>query len=313
MDRLSRLMFAVIVFSLIGLLMGTSLAAAVAGNTLDPCPVAYTVRWGDTLAKIADRFNTSIAELMQLNRDRVRNPNFIYVGQSLCVPVPRAAAVEVTYHFTPQGSEAGWSLTTRGGLASRRAAFPIAAVDIFSTTAEISAAIHSTPMPVLLGVRAFSEAMTYTLIIIGDGRDLIPIVPTATHAFSDVLPPVEPPLRNRCQLLNFKVLGQGAADTATAVFRMEADAGTFYPFELTTFALRPDLARAANCYQDNPDLIGFALFPVGPTQPGRYRMVMRMTGDLIGPPGATRALRCSSWPRWGWFYRWLRGWYGCGG
>jgi lipoprotein-anchoring transpeptidase ErfK/SrfK len=44
----------------------------------------YIVRPGDTLAKIAARYRTTIATLMRLNR--IKNANRIYVGQRLIVP-----------------------------------------------------------------------------------------------------------------------------------------------------------------------------------------------------------------------------------
>jgi len=48
-----------------------------------PAPTYYTVRYGDTLAKIAARFGTTVWSLMQLNH--ISNPNLIYAGQVLRV------------------------------------------------------------------------------------------------------------------------------------------------------------------------------------------------------------------------------------
>lgn len=47
-------------------------------------PVVYFVRRGDSLHKIAQRFNTSVQALMLANR--LRNPNLIYTGQRLTIP-----------------------------------------------------------------------------------------------------------------------------------------------------------------------------------------------------------------------------------
>lgn len=56
----------------------------------------YIIKAGDTLGGIAARFNTSVSELVNLNRlgdaigkkaDGSPNPNLIYVGRSLRVPV----------------------------------------------------------------------------------------------------------------------------------------------------------------------------------------------------------------------------------
>src|SRR5579884_3871101 len=46
------------------------------------CP-GYTVRWGDTLSRIAASYRTTVAQLAQLNH--IRNVTLIYVGQRLCV------------------------------------------------------------------------------------------------------------------------------------------------------------------------------------------------------------------------------------
>ncbi len=46
------------------------------------CP-AYTIRWGDTLWQIAQRFHTTTWTLVQLNH--IANPNLIFAGQTICV------------------------------------------------------------------------------------------------------------------------------------------------------------------------------------------------------------------------------------
>ena len=46
----------------------------------------YVVRRGDTLRKIAERYETSVDELLRLNPN-IKNRNLIYVGQKIVVPV----------------------------------------------------------------------------------------------------------------------------------------------------------------------------------------------------------------------------------
>ena len=49
----------------------------------------YTIRSGDTLWSIAQRYNTSVEELIQIND--LRTPNLIYAGQLLKIPVSTAS------------------------------------------------------------------------------------------------------------------------------------------------------------------------------------------------------------------------------
>lgn len=46
--------------------------------------VAYTVKYGDTLSKIARRYGTTVNAIVQLNN--IQNPNLIYAGNTLKIP-----------------------------------------------------------------------------------------------------------------------------------------------------------------------------------------------------------------------------------
>lgn len=48
--------------------------------------LTYTVRAGDTLWKIARKYNCSITEIMAANSDRIKNPNRIHAGWQLKIP-----------------------------------------------------------------------------------------------------------------------------------------------------------------------------------------------------------------------------------
>ena len=51
-----------------------------------PSYVTYTVQAGDTLWKIARKYNCSITEIMAANSDRIKNPNQIHAGWQLKIP-----------------------------------------------------------------------------------------------------------------------------------------------------------------------------------------------------------------------------------
>lgn len=60
----------------------------------------YTVQVGDTLSRIALRFNTTVATLVQLNG--ITNPNIIRVGQVLNIPAGTGGAVTPSAPAQPQ-------------------------------------------------------------------------------------------------------------------------------------------------------------------------------------------------------------------
>ncbi|MGE5249232.1 MAG: LysM peptidoglycan-binding domain-containing protein [Bacteroidota bacterium] len=50
-----------------------------------PSGAVYTVQWGDTMRKIADRFGVSLADLIAAN-PQIWNPNWIFAGQRINLP-----------------------------------------------------------------------------------------------------------------------------------------------------------------------------------------------------------------------------------
>ena len=64
---------------------GQRLAVPIAGKT-DPQPgQSYIIKRGDTLYKIATRFDTTVGILLELN-PQIRNPNLIFAGHRLVLP-----------------------------------------------------------------------------------------------------------------------------------------------------------------------------------------------------------------------------------
>jgi hypothetical protein len=55
-----------------------------------PTPQVYVVKSGDTMSKIADRFNVTIDELIAANEDTIKDPDKISIGDQVIIPVPGA-------------------------------------------------------------------------------------------------------------------------------------------------------------------------------------------------------------------------------
>jgi LysM repeat protein len=63
-----------------------STARASSGSSTTQGTAPYTVKSGETLSEIADRFNTTTARLIQINA--IRDPNLVMSGTRLQVPMP---------------------------------------------------------------------------------------------------------------------------------------------------------------------------------------------------------------------------------
>jgi LysM repeat protein len=57
-----------------------------------PIPTRYVVQAGDTLYSIARQFGVNVWQLAQFNN--LMNPNLIYAGQVLMIPVPAPAPTQ---------------------------------------------------------------------------------------------------------------------------------------------------------------------------------------------------------------------------
>jgi nucleoid-associated protein YgaU len=59
-----------------------------------PATQEYTVKGGDTLSRLAERFYNSgdkWGRIYDANKDTVKNPNYIYIGQKLIIPLDEQA------------------------------------------------------------------------------------------------------------------------------------------------------------------------------------------------------------------------------
>ena len=85
MRKLRVLAPVVVILTLLLLMIAPLSASAAPQQTAggSGCSQFYTVRAGDTLAKIAARYGTTVWKLASLNG--IPNPDYIWVGQVLCV------------------------------------------------------------------------------------------------------------------------------------------------------------------------------------------------------------------------------------
>ncbi len=75
------------------------------------CGQFYTVRWGDTLYRIAVRYGTTVAKLMSLNG--ITNPNKIIAGQTICIKP--GGSIPFGFLYTIQRGDTLYSIARRYG------------------------------------------------------------------------------------------------------------------------------------------------------------------------------------------------------
>src|SRR5690349_1497651 len=68
-----------------------------------PTPTTYTIKTGDTLSKIARKFNVTLDALLAANKDTIKNPNRIQVGDEIVIPLPETEQVPAESSASPSG------------------------------------------------------------------------------------------------------------------------------------------------------------------------------------------------------------------
>jgi len=81
--------------------------------TPGPCAYTYVVRSGDTLYSIARRFGTTVQAIVQANG--IINPNYIRVGQVLCIPGGTPLPTPSPGVYIVQPGDTLWSIARRFG------------------------------------------------------------------------------------------------------------------------------------------------------------------------------------------------------
>ena len=55
----------------------------------EPTPTIYVVKKGDTMSKIANKYDVTVDELLAAN-PKIKNPNKISIGDEVTIPVPKS-------------------------------------------------------------------------------------------------------------------------------------------------------------------------------------------------------------------------------
>ncbi len=304
-------------------LCGLSLGVVDQAAAGSGCPVTHTVVRGDTLGRIARRFGLSLAELIQLNRPAIRNPNLIYAGQVLCVsratpavvpedlPAAPQLAIEVTYRYEPSDDERDMNgMTSRGGFIGKRAVFPLETITpvVFINdeapghTAEerMRTALTQVNMPTLLLVREAEGWPTYELVFIEPGPPV-----SSTLLISQTGMINTPP--NKCPGLEVaEVLGNHGVQEAEVTVWLEAGSETRYPFQISRINRKPTVGTALGCYNQSNKIVALILAP-SEQEPGAYQAHVLLKDNELGPGGAVRTIDCRRWAGkrgfWYWFLR----------
>jgi LysM repeat protein len=103
------------IVAIVALLLVAVPASAAPANSAggSGCGQFYTVRWGDTLYRIAVRFGTTVAALTNLNG--LSNPNHIVAGQTLCVKPDTGGGTPWGFLYTVQRGDMLRTIAARYG------------------------------------------------------------------------------------------------------------------------------------------------------------------------------------------------------
>jgi hypothetical protein len=245
------------------------------------------IQYGDTLLGISRRFGTDVNTLVALNN--IWNPNWIYAGTTLCLPgttLPGQAAVaqlalQVTYSYTPTDDENAWPMAQTKRLAD---------------------------LPLLWLTRRSEDQPGYLLVSVGPTEPLAALRISETQTITPIVPPPSP---LSCPSEPITVLGDPGLIAEDLTMWLESADGVGYPVEITHLAHANDVSDLSRCYY-GPNSEAFAMAIWGPAREGEgYRVVMVLTKQGFGPPSHTHAGSCGQWGAGGWYYGFLRAWYGC--
>lgn len=91
--------------------IGQRLLISVSDDPNKSKEVKYTVKRGDTLSKIANRYGITVNEIVALNN--IQNPNLIFVGQQLRIPLDNSINQMQNVYYRVQRGDRLWRIAKR--------------------------------------------------------------------------------------------------------------------------------------------------------------------------------------------------------
>ncbi len=88
--------------------VGQRLLISISDDPNNSKEVTYTVKRGDTLWKIARQYGITVNELVELNN--IKNPDLIYIGQQLKVPLDNSVNQQDAVYYTVRRGDRLWRI-----------------------------------------------------------------------------------------------------------------------------------------------------------------------------------------------------------
>ncbi len=214
--------------------------------------------------------------------------------------------IEAIYDYTPIAEERDWNLDKRAGM---RAVFPLSLEDdgiqIVNNSGDLRVAVDDdAPVIFWISQTGGDANRINTLVSVGPDEPLIALrLDKPDNIQPVVLAPDSVSLENQDQFQ--EPLGGPGTTVANLVVWLEADSGDSYPLFINAVGHVESVEQAKTNFAE----VCLVLISAGK---GVYKAILVQPETVFGPPGEGRREKCRRWQnRRGWYYRWLRNWYGC--
>ncbi|MEO0597243.1 MAG: TIR domain-containing protein [Chloroflexota bacterium] len=142
--------------------------------------ITYVVQSGDSLRAIANRFNTTVVDILAQNN--IENASVIFIGQQLTITYPLDFGAEDTLFVSPAGDDANDCLTSETACATINGAVSIANAQRSMTEIRIAPGVYNEQLSITSDVALVGNGIENT-ILTGDFTDTIITTERNTDVF----------------------------------------------------------------------------------------------------------------------------------